>query len=199
MLKNIIFDVGSVLLDYRWKELLVDFGLSEEDAYRVGKEMFDDPDGLWHIYDLATMSDEEIADAYAEKYPDDEKAIRWFLSHGEYMHIPRPDIWEQVHRLKQKGYGIYLLSNYPKELFKKHTQYADFMNDIDGLMVSYMIHKAKPDREIYSALCEKYGLDKSECLFFDDRQENVDGAIAFGMPALVAASREELLNELKKL
>lgn len=39
------------------------------------------------------------------------------------------------------------------------------MNDIDGLIVSYMVHKAKPDQAIYAALCEKYELNPSECLF----------------------------------
>ena len=59
-----------------------------------------------------------------------------------------------MHRLKEAGYHIYLLSNYPESLFKKHTEYADFMNDIDGLMVSYMINITKPDERIYQALCD---------------------------------------------
>ena len=33
---NIIFDVGDVLLEYRWKQMLMDYGLSEEEAIRVG-------------------------------------------------------------------------------------------------------------------------------------------------------------------
>ncbi|MDY4110021.1 MAG: hypothetical protein SOY48_03920 [Eubacterium sp.] len=61
---NIIFDVGDVLLEYRWKQMLMDCGLSEEEAVRVGRELFDDPDDLWHIFDLAVMSDEEILNAY---------------------------------------------------------------------------------------------------------------------------------------
>ena len=55
------------------------------------------------------------------------------------------------------------------------------MNDIDGLMVSYMINITKPDERIYQALCDKYSLDKSKCLFFDDRKENVLAARKFGM------------------
>ena len=137
---NIIFDVGDVLLEYRWKQMLMDYGLSEEEAIRVGHELFDDNDDLWHIFDLAIMSDEEILNAYCKKYPNDAEIITFFMHHGEFMHVARYDIWKEVHRLKTAGYHIYLLSNYPKSLFKKHTEYADFMNDIDGLMVSYMIN-----------------------------------------------------------
>ena len=197
--ENIIFDVGDVLLEYRCKWMLVDYGLSESEAERVGRELLDDPDGLWNEMDLNIMSDEEIKAAYCKKHPQDSGAISFFLDHGEYMSVPRPDVWREVHRLKEKGYHIYLLSNYPETLFKKHTRYADFMKDIDGAMVSYMIHKMKPDFAIYQALCDKYSLDKSKCLFFDDRKANVDAAIAFGMNSTLVTSRQFLLDELKKL
>ncbi|SER90198.1 HAD family hydrolase [Lachnobacterium bovis] len=194
--KTIVFDVGDVLLDYRWKDMLMDYGLCEEDAIRVGNELFEDPDRLWHVFDLGTKTDEEIIDLFCKKYPKDAKAISWFIRHGEFMHVARPDVWEKVHMLKEQGYGIYLLSNYPESLFKKHTRYADFLDDIDGMMVSYMIKKAKPDRAIYKALCDKYDLDETQCLFFDDRIENVEGAIAYRMQSVQVVSREGLSKDL---
>lgn len=198
MIKNLIFDVGGVLFDYRWKEMFMDYGLDEDNAIRVGTQMFNDPDRTWDIFDLGIKSDEEIADIFCKKYPGDEDVIRWFIRHGEYMQVPRPKVWKKVHELKQKGYKIYILSNYPESLFKKHTEYADFMDDIDGLMVSYMIHKAKPAEDIYKALCDKYGLDRSESIFFDDRSENVDGAVKFGMKSVKILSEQVLLDELDR-
>jgi len=198
MIKNLIFDVGGVLFDYRWKEMFMDYGLDEDNAIRVGTQMFNDPDRTWDIFDLGIKSDEEIADIFCKKYPGDEGVIRWFIRHGEYMQVPRPKVWKKVHELKQKGYKIYILSNYPESLFKKHTEYADFMDDIDGLMVSYMIHKAKPAEDIYKALCDKYGLDRSESIFFDDRSENVEGAVKFGMKSVKILSEQVLLDELDR-
>lgn len=198
MIKNLIFDVGGVLFDYRWKEMFMDYGLDEDNAIRVGTQMFNDPDRTWDIFDLGIKSDEEIADIFCKKYPGDEDVIRWFIRHGEYMQVPRPKVWKKVHELKQKGYKIYILSNYPESLFKKHTEYADFMDDIDGLMVSYMIHKAKPAEDIYKALCDKYGLNRSESIFFDDRSENVEGAVKFGMKSVKILSEQVLLDELDR-
>ena len=198
MIKNLIFDVGGVLFDYRWKEMFMDYGLDEDNAIRVGTQMFNDPDRTWDIFDLGIKSDEEITDIFCKKYPGDEDVIRWFIRHGEYMQVPRPKVWKKVHELKQKGYKIYILSNYPESLVKKHTEYADFMDDIDGLMVSYMIHKAKPAEDIYKALCDKYGLDRSESIFFDDRSENVEGAIKFGMKSVKILSEQVLLDELDR-
>lgn len=196
--RNIIFDIGNVLLDYRWKEMLMDFGLPEDEAFRVGSQMFGDTDNSWRAFDLGA-TEEEMIDMYCKMYPADTEAIQWFLHHGEYMHVARPAVWKQVHELKKCGYRIYLLSNYPKPLFEKHMEYADFMKDIDGLMVSYMIHQGKPDRAIYEALFEKYGLKPQECLFFDDRLENVEGADRVGMDAVQVLSKEQLMQELQKL
>ena len=59
------------------------------------------------------------------------------------MPVARLALWELVHELKKQGYGVYLLSNYSEELFKKHTEYADFMNDIDGLIVSCLLYTSQ--------------------------------------------------------
>lgn len=195
--KNIIFDVGDVLLDYRWQQMLMDYGLDESEAYRVGRELFDDPDGLWHEYDLGVKSQEEIIQEFEQKHPKDAEVIRWFISHGEYMHVARPAIWKLVHQLKEAG--LYILSNYPEILFKKHTQYADFMDDMEGMVVSYMLHVGKPERIVYQTLCDRYGLNKEECLFFDDRAENVQGAIDFGMRAKRVLSAKGLAVDLEEL
>lgn len=197
--KNIIFDVGDVLLDYRWQQMLMDYGLDESEAYRVGRELFDDPDGLWHEYDLGVKSQEEIIQEFEQKHPKDAEVIRWFISHGEYMHVARPAIWKLVHQLKEAGYHLYILSNYPEILFKKHTQYADFMDDMEGMVVSYMLHVGKPERIVYQTLCDRYGLNKEECLFFDDRAENVQGAIDFGMRAKRVLSAKGMAVDLEEL
>lgn len=197
--RTLVFDVGEVLLGYRWKDMLMDYGLSELDAVRVGTEVFNDPDRLWNKFDLGIISDEELIAEYCKKYPEDSESIDWFISHAEYMHVARPDVWKLLHECKVAGYPIYLLSNYPESFFHKHIENAGFMRDIDGLVVSFMIHKAKPDPAIYEALCRKYNLDKAQCLFFDDRIENVAGARKFGMSAIQVTSKEGLVEELKKL
>ena len=137
MIKNIIFDVGDVLLEYRWKNMLMDYGLSDEEAYKVGRMIFDDK--LWNEMDLADIKHgEELAVEYMKKYPEYGQVISWFLSHEEYMHVPRKDIWEKVHKLKEKGYKLYILSNYPESMFIKHTKDADFIKDMDGIVLSLM-------------------------------------------------------------
>ena len=99
MVKNIIFDVGDVLLEYRWHDMLTDYGLDDEEADKVGKLMFDD--NLWHEFDIGNMKDEEIISQYMENYPGYAEVMQWFMTHGEFMHVKREDVWEKVRKLKE--------------------------------------------------------------------------------------------------
>ena len=199
MIQNLIFDVGDVLLEYRWFEMLTkDYGLSEDEAKRIGGEMFDNE--IWvQGLDGGRLSLEEAIHEYEKKYPDDVEVMGWFLRNGEQMVVKRPEIWDKVAALKEKGYRIYLLSNYSDELFHMHTKGARFLDVLDGGIVSYQVHALKPDREIYEILLEKYGLKAGECLFFDDRADNVEGAKKVGIQAVQVTSREMLNETLDKM
>lgn len=197
MIKNIIFDVGDVLLEYRWKDMLKDYGLPDDEAYKVGNLMFND--NLWHEFDLANMTHDEIVGQYLKNYPEYAEVMQWFMTHGELMHVKREDVWEKLHKLKEKGYGIYILSNYSQELFEKHTKDAPFISLADGIVVSYQIHITKPDEKIYRYLLDKYNLKAEECIFFDDREENTEAARKLGIEAITVTSREFLLDVLDKL
>ena len=80
--KNIVFDVGDVLLVYRWREMLMDYGLSREEAERIGHEMFDCPEKIWSKFDLGNETDEQIIEDFEKIYPADKKVIRWFIEIG---------------------------------------------------------------------------------------------------------------------
>lgn len=198
MIKNIVFDVGDVLLSYRWRDMMIqDHGLAPKDAERIAAEMFNSP--YWAILDLGTETEEQVLHGYDQIYPEDSEHIRWFITHGEKMHVGRPDVWERVHELKHKGYKLYYLSNYSYELFSKHTKGAPFMEDMSGGVVSYQIHISKPDRRIYEYLLSKYDLKPEECLFFDDRMENVEGARKAGMNSERVISEAQLVEMLDEL
>ena len=199
MIRNLIFDVGNVLIEYRWFEMLTeDYGLSAEEANRIGSEMFEND--LWGIQlDGGKITLDEAILEYGKLYPKDITVMEWFLRNGELMAVKRPEIWEKVAALKGKGYKIYILSNYSKELFEKHTQGASFLNVLDGGIVSYQVKEIKPDRRIYELLLNKYDLKPEECLFFDDRADNVETARKMEIQAIQVTSREMLNETLDKM
>lgn len=198
-MKNIIFDVGGVLVGYRWMDMFREAGMDEKKAREIGWGFFGCR--LWPDYDAGLVTTEELLQSLIAEKPELEADYRWFVAHAEEMTVKRPAIWELVKKLKEKGYGIYLLSNYSEELFTRHMKGMEFMELIDGGIVSYQVHEIKPNPPIYRILLEKYGLKAEECLFFDDRADNTEAAKKLGMEAVtvVDASEEFLKKELEKL
>lgn len=168
------------------------------EAKRIGEELFHKPiwaDGL----DGGLVTIENAIEKYKFLHPNDIDVISWFLRNGELMAVRRPEVWEKLAMLKKKGYMIYILSNYSEELFAKHTKDAGFLDIIDGGIVSYQVHLLKPDIRIYKALLKKYSLKAEECMFFDDKEENVNGACRAGMKAVRVTSREMLNRMLDEM
>lgn len=197
MYKNLVFDVGGVLLSYDWKGAMRATGIPAADVEECALGLLDDP--LWAEFDLGIRPYDDIVDEFCSKHPAYSEYIRIFLTNLDAMPLPRPEVWAEVHRLKEAGYNVYLLSNYCERMFNAHAGCRPFMNDIDGLMVSYQCHVNKPDRGIYEALLSKYSLKPSDCLFFDDRLENIEGARACGIDGIHVTGEEFLIEELKKI
>lgn len=198
-MKHIIFDIGSVLIGYRWREMCLEAGWDEEKADQIGRGFFGNP--RWADFDAGLVSDEEMLEDIARQYPAYREDARWFFYSGKKMTVERPRVWDAVKRLKEKGYGIYLLSNYSESLFAMHTAQLPFWECVDGWVISYEIHQVKPNPPIYEHLLRKYQLKAKDCLFFDDRAENTEAARKLGMAAVtvVDGSEELLLRELGEL
>ena len=192
--RNLIFDVGEVLLDYRWKEMLLEHGLSGERAERVGRLLFDDPE--WSDHDRGIIGEEEMVRKLRDRYPDEADDIEWLVEEAAQMPVRRPAVYERMRELKATGHPIYLLSNYSRRFFELHTDGAPFMELIDGMVVSYMVHLVKPEPAIYRYLLDRYGLKAEDCVFFDDRAENIEAAREMGIEAHQVSSQKELLARL---
>lgn len=198
-MKNIIFDIGSVLIGYRWRDMCLDEGWEEEKTDRIGRGFFLNP--LWPDFDAGLIGTKELLADITERSPELEEDARWFISSGKKMIVERPKVWDLAKKLKEKGYRLYLLSNYSEELFKIHTEGLPFLEFVDGGVISYEIHQIKPNPPIYEYLMQKYRLKAEDCLFFDDRPENTEAARKLGMAAVTVegGSEEFLLRELQKL
>lgn len=193
MKNTIIFDVGNVLLEYRWLEALMEAGVTDEDiASKAGRAIFDKK---WVEFDAGILDLDGICEELGKEFPDIADNLREFIVRGERMVIHRPEVWEKVHILKEKGYKIYLLSNYSDYLFNLHTKGCSFMDDIDGRLVSYEVHMVKPNRDIYEELITRFNLNPSDCVFLDDREENTETARKVGIEAITIISREHI-NEV---
>ncbi len=197
MIKNIIFDVGRVLVTFDPVQYVNSLGFDEETARAVVGAIFHNP--LWIETDRGVIPVQEFEDAFVANAPEYEVQIREAYRKMGRMIELMPHTMPWVKALKARGYRLYVLSNYGEYLFLKSKDRLDFMPYMDGAVISYQIQMIKPDREIYEYLLDKYGLAPEECVFIDDRPENVEAAKAIGMGGIRFEDFEQANEELEKM
>lgn len=198
LIKNIVFDIGGVLVDFRYKAYAIDLGLSREEAEAVSAAMINTPE--WELLDRGIISQTEAREHFIRENPKLNKQIELFWNDLTEIVRSYPDSRDWVGSLKERGYGIYLLTNYPDEMFALHskTQFS-FFEYVDGTVVSASVKLTKPDMRIYRMLLDKYGLKAEECVFLDDREENTLAARETGFLTVTVSDRKKAKEELESI
>lgn len=199
MIKNVIFDIGNVLVDFRWRVLMEELGLPEETQAIFAKTVFGSR--WWGELDHGIYEEAEILAHFREDNREhlDEFDLVWD-NRGRLVE-PYAYAVAWIEQLKASGLKVYLLSNYPRDVFTLHTECGcfPFLDRVDGRVVSGFVKMVKPNADIYEYLLSEYGLAAGECVFVDDREENVETARALGMKGIVFQGYEQARSELDKL
>lgn len=198
MIKNVIFDVGMVLVNFRYREYLRDLGFSQDIEEIFCKRIVESP--LWGELDKGIRETEDIVNEMKNNVMDYPDEAELFFENIHDIVETYPYAFPWIEELKQKGLCVYLLSNYPKELFNIHSKGKfTFMDAIDGKIVSGYVKIVKPDPAIYQLLLDTYNLRPEECVFLDDRKENIEAAGKLGMHTILFENYNQsktLLNEM---
>ena len=195
MIRNIVFDIGRVLIEFEWFDYVGKL-FSKETAEKVTAAMWGT--GYWKQLDIALLTDDEILELFYSAGPEYRKEIREAFDRvGEC--VKRRD-WAipMIDDLKSRGYRVYYLSNFSEHVMGSNPDALDFVSHMDGGIFSCDVKVIKPASEIYTKLIEKYDLLPEECLFIDDHQDNVAAAKKCGMKAMRFESREQLEADLDK-
>ena len=184
MIRNIIFDMGNVLIYFDRNIFLDRVGLKNpEDRELLNREVYLSLE--WSRMDRGSLTDEEAAEIIARRVPEHlRETVHRLVNEWERPILPIAGMEELVRELKRNGYGIYLLSNasYRQHLYWPEIPASDLF---DGTLISADVHLVKPQPEIYELLCNRFSLKKEECVFIDDSTPNAEGAFYTGIPAIV--------------
>lgn len=182
-IKNIILDMGNVLLDYNPRIILDKVFSSEEDKELIYRELFLGEE--WKKGDLGEIKNGQRYNSVSKRVPQRlHSGLKECVEHWDICMLPVNGAKEFCMRAKEKGYKIYILSNACSKFYEYFPKQFD-MSFFDGIIVSSDVHIVKPDIRIYKYLLDKYSLKAEECLFIDDRQDNVEGARLSGMYAIL--------------
>lgn len=197
MIKNIVFDIGNVLVAFRWREYFAEFGYPQDIYERLAKATA--LNSAWNEYDLGNLTEEEILQGFIKNDPELEPQIRETLTNLDGLLIMYDYAVDWIKDLKEKGYGVYYLSNYSYAAHRDCEEQLAFLPYTDGGILSYQDHVIKPEPAIYHLLLERYGLKAEECVFLDDTEKNIKGAQAVGMKGIVFQNKAQAVEELRKM
>lgn len=199
MIKNIIFDMGNVLIYFDPDFFIRRVGITDEaDRKLLNREVYRSLE--WAQMDRGSLTDEEADKIMCSRIPERlHGAVHGLVADWARPILPVPGMEDLVRELKEAGYGIYLLSN---ASYHQHDYWPEIPGQqyFDGTLISADVKMVKPQPEIYRLLCEKFSLLPEECVFIDDAIPNVEGAFWTGMNAIVfhddAAEVREKLRAL---
>ncbi|MCI5520403.1 MAG: HAD family phosphatase [Treponema sp.] len=200
MIKNIIFDIGGVLVEFSPEKILRKMGLPETEVLEIAKTTSLGPH--WKELDRGVMSKEEVFELMLSETKEEYKAdARRFLYDEVLSTVKSFDYSEEwLRELKSRGYNIYLLTNYPDWMFDYHwTNTFTFTKSVDGKVVSAVVKQIKPDEEIYTTLLKKYNLIPEESVFIDDKAENIQTAKALKINGIQFTNIKDVKNKLNSL
>ena len=194
MIKNVIFDLGNVLISFKPAEYLDKNEYSEEYKVRILTDIFNACE--WLQLDNGDITVKEAINRIS---------ARSSLTRDEIVHIfnIRTDLMFPLFEnatllpgLKKRGYSLFYLSNFPLDIFPEIKSENHFFKFFDGGIISAEARHSKPNIRIYEILLEKYSLIPEECLFIDDLESNVQAAESIGIKGLVTHGSHKIVREV---
>ena len=198
MIKNIIFDMGNVIIDFNPKEIVNNYTKNNEDKKILLDIVFYGQE--WLDLDRGTLELPDAIKQIREKLPINLKDTGEKILKTWTEYISEDDKMKNLMKdLKKKGYNTYILSNAPYNMFK-YLSNSEIPSLVDGMIISCEEKVSKPEEEIYNKLFTKFNIKPEESFFIDDRKQNIEASRKLGKAGHVYDMNniEVLILDLKK-
>ena len=193
MIRNILFDMGNVLIRFDRDFFISRLGVAEEDRQKLMREVFLSVE--WVQMDRGPIVEEQAVAQVCRRLPGHlHDAAEKLIAMWDRPILPIEGMYELVEELKNAGYGIYLLSN---ASLRQHEYWPRIPASrfFDGTIISADEGVMKPDAEYYLRALNRFGLKADECFFVDDVPSNIEGALYCGIPGAIFRGDASLLRK----
>ena len=196
-IKNIIFDLGGVLLDIdfnKTKTAFEELGVKDFDSFYTKESA----NPIFESLETGHISNEEFYKALQQHCNPGTTFEQIQKAWNEILVGFRKESVAHLLQLKKK-YSIYLLSNTNSihhaefiRMFEQNINAKPFDEHFTQAWYSHLLQKRKPYPETYLYVLEKSGLNAAETLFIDDALANIDGAAKAGLQTKLLRSNERI-------
>jgi epoxide hydrolase-like predicted phosphatase len=195
MIKNIVFDLGNVLISFKPSEYFDKNNYPENIKARILTDIFASKE--WLMLDNGEITTPQVIEAIASRSSLRREEIAHIFNLRAELMYPLDSNIKVLPELKKRGFRLYFLSNFPADVFEEVKEGYYFFKYFDGGIISAEAKLSKPDCRIYEVLLGKYSLIPQECLFIDDLEINVKAAESVGMKGLVTFGSLEISEKIE--
>lgn len=194
---TLIFDLGNVLV--RWNPANL-YAKIFQDQTELDYFLNHICTMEWHTLQDGGRSPQEGTEALVKEYPQWEAPIRAFYTRWKEMFGGTIEGSVNILKeLKEKGYKLYALSNWNRELYDQTVDEFPFLDWFDGKVISSETGMKKPDENIYHWLLQTFSIHSQRALFIDDNADNVATAERLGIRSIRFTDPEALRQHLQSL
>jgi putative hydrolase of the HAD superfamily len=196
-IKNIVFDVGNVLV--RWDPLLITQTAFPHygDHIALSQAIFKHP--TWFELNAGKITQDEAVLLYHQRlgFPIDSLEVMMVIARESLT--PIEGSFGLLKTLQEAQFNLYALTDNTHEFMKYLRATYAFWDVFQGVVVSAEVGHLKPSKEIYQFLLTTYQLQPSQTVFIDDVLINVEGAKANGMAGIQFANHAQCIQALQAL
>jgi epoxide hydrolase-like predicted phosphatase len=197
MIRNIIFDLGNVLLSFLPSQYFEKKNYPENIRKTIVNDIFKSRE--WKMLDNGDITVNEAIDSLSIKSTLKRQEIALIFNLRTDIMFPLTNNVKLLPALKKRGFSLYYLSNFPLDIFEEVKNSYYFFRYFDGGIISAEVKLSKPDARIFSFLLNKYSLEPEECLYLDDIEENVLAAESVKIRGITTFGSENISGLVEKV
>lgn len=190
MIRNIVFDLGNVLLSWKPADYLISSGYPADKAEKIAASVFGSQ--TWKSLDNGDITEDEAIRLISLDSTLSRSETASLFKLSRQIIFPLGNNINVLPELKKRGFKLYYLSNFPLGFFNEIRERFSFFEYFDGGIISAEVMQSKPDPEIYRTFLDRYGLISEECLYVDDIETNVRTAATLGMQTVYLSDHRSL-------
>ena len=196
-IKNIIFDLGGVLIDWNPDYVFLNEFKGDRKKLKVFYEKVCTFE--WNENQDAGYPIDRATEDRVSLFPEYEDQIRMY--YGRWEEMIGGEIKEVVSILKnivkENKFRVLALTNWSAETFPIALKKFNFLHLFEGIVVSGTERTRNPFSDIYEIILNRYNLNACESIFIDDNIRNIEAANQFGMKTIHFENYKQLESDLK--
>jgi 2-haloacid dehalogenase len=194
---TVVFDFGGVLIDWDRRYLYRKAFEDEQEMEWFLKNVCSDE---WNMLQDKGIPFSETIPALQMKFPEYCDKIAMYESRwGEMVKGEITGSVEILNEIRAKNYPVYGLTNWGLDTFPHISAQFEFLQNLDGFVMSGDEKLIKPDPELFKIFINRFQIKPESCVFIDDNYRNIESANKLGFRTILFVSSESLRKDLQLL